>query len=73
VAQVLVDNGRAGAQVRDEDNLRDGLNLDSLDLALVVVRLEQALGIDPFRRRGGPVRTVGDLTEVYRRELELSA
>jgi hypothetical protein len=39
-------------------------------LALIVVRLEQTLCVDPFRRRRGPVRSVGDLISAYRRELE---
>jgi acyl carrier protein len=73
VAQVLADSGRPEVEVCDESALREQLGLDSLDLALVVVRLEQTLGIDPFRRRGTAVRTVGDLTAAYRHELELDA
>jgi acyl carrier protein len=70
LAQVLANHGRGSVEISDADTLREKLGLDSLDLALVVVRLEQALGVDPFRRRGGPVRNVGELIAAYERELD---
>lgn len=70
IRQVLADHGRVSGEIRDEDRLREQLALDSLDMALVVVRLEQALGVDPFRRRRGPVRNVGDLIAAYQAEME---
>jgi hypothetical protein len=46
------------------------LGLESLDWAVVVVRLEEETGADPFRRGvNRPLRTVGDLVEVYLEEL----
>jgi acyl carrier protein len=46
------------------------VGLDSLDLAQVVVLLEQQLGVDPFRKRGAAIRTFADLVRAYRTELE---
>ena len=70
----------AGVKERDRDRGRvvedfadgrglfaDGLGLDSLDFATVVVRLQQAVGVDPFQ--GGRVarlpRTIGELIALY--------
>lgn len=48
--------------------LDGSLGLDSLDFAEVVVRLETALGFDPFAERAVEnLRTVGDLAALYRR------
>jgi hypothetical protein len=49
------------------------LGLESLDWAVVVVRLEEETGADPFRRGvSRPLRTVADLVEVYAEELGAS-
>ncbi|MDD4889478.1 MAG: phosphopantetheine-binding protein [Phycisphaerae bacterium] len=69
IRQVLSDHGRIVAAVLDEQGLfADGVGLDSLDLATLVVRLEQATGRDPFR--SGECdrlpRTVGELVSIYR-------
>jgi acyl carrier protein len=47
------------------------LGLDSLDLAIVIERLEDALGVDPFTTgefAESPV-TLGDLIRMYERSL----
>jgi len=70
IQRVLEDSGRPVVGLRDDDLLFAKVGLDSLDLAQVVVALEQSLGIDPFRKRGISIRTFGDLVQAYRAELE---
>ena len=65
IVDVARDAGRDISEINDNDLLREKLGLDSLDLAVVVVRLEQRLGIDPFRIQHRSVRTVGDLISAY--------
>jgi acyl carrier protein len=45
--------------------LGGGLPLDSLDLAGLVVELENATGIDPFRSGFVNFRTAGELARLY--------
>ena len=49
--QVARDHGRRLAQLSDDLALID-TGLDSLGFAIVVTRLEQALGVDPFTANG---------------------
>ena len=72
IAEVARDAGREINQIEEGDLLRETLGLDSLDLAVVVVRLEQKLGIDPFRVRQRSLRTVGDLISAYEEILQTS-
>ena len=69
IAEVIADGGRPPNTIEDSQTLRQDLALDSLDLAVIVVRLEQKLDADPFRRRRRQVRTVGDLVDAYFEEL----
>ena len=70
IQRVLEYSGRLGVPLSDDDLLFVKVGLDSLDLAQVVVALEQTLGVDPFRKRGIPIRTFGDLVQAYQTELE---
>ncbi|MDA7950453.1 MAG: acyl carrier protein [Pirellulaceae bacterium] len=57
---------RLGA-VTPEQRLREIDGLESLDLAELVIRLEQSFGFDPFSRGvTTPLETVADLCKVYR-------
>jgi acyl carrier protein len=56
---------RALAKLLAKDQLRDDLELDSLDLAELTVRLQAKFGVDVFAKRN--LRTVGDVVE----ELEI--
>lgn len=49
----------------DTKLLGGGLPLDSLDLAGLVVELENATGIDPFRKGFVNFRTAGELARLY--------
>jgi acyl carrier protein len=70
IQHVLSNSGRAGLVLKDEDLLFGKIGLDSLDLAQVVVALEQELKVDPFRKSGSPIRTFGDLVRAYQTVLE---
>lgn len=48
-------------RLRVEDDLRQDLELDSLDLAELTVRLQAKFGVDVFARRN--LKTVGDVIE----------
>ena len=65
ISQVLKDSGRSVANIQETDALTGTLGLNSLDLAVVVVRLEQELGVDPFRDGQPMVATFGDLVALY--------
>ena len=45
--------------------LGGGLPIDSLDLAAIVVELEQATGFDPFKQGFVNFRTAGELARLY--------
>jgi acyl carrier protein len=70
IQQLLESTGRGRRSLEDDDLLFVEVGLDSLDLAQVVVALEQDLNVDPFRKSGSPIRTFGDLVRAYQKELE---
>ena len=65
ILQIVRDKGRSLEAVHDNDTLQGSLGLDSLDLAVLVVRVEQQLGFDPFRDGGGLVTTFAQLVDRY--------
>lgn len=69
INQILQQNGAQAVTFNSEDALVGTLGLDSMDLAVLVVELEQRLGLDPFREGQGAVRTVGELADVYEKAL----
>jgi acyl carrier protein len=73
INRVLVESGRPSRQLRADDTLTGTLALDSLDLAVLVVGLEQALGVDPFRQGAHPVRTYRELVELYTSTLDATS
>ena len=57
---VRANKGRAPLpEIRPEHRLREDCQLDSLDLAELTVRIEEASGVDVFA--DGVVRTVGEI------------
>ncbi len=69
IHQVIADSGRKVDQVSPDDPLREKLGLDSLDLAVVVVRMQQETGLDPFRRQRQSIHNVENLVRAYQEEL----
>ncbi|HUN94628.1 MAG TPA: acyl carrier protein [Bradyrhizobium sp.] len=65
--QVAVEQKRKLARLSDDLRLLDS-GLDSLGFALIVVRLEEALGFDPFDEESGEMKfpvTFGDFVKLY--------
>ena len=52
--------------VTPEARLREDISLDSLDLAELTVRIEEAFGVDVFA--DGIVRTIGEILEKLQRQ-----
>jgi acyl carrier protein len=65
INQVLADSGRPKKVFSDGDTITGTIGLDSLDLAVLVVTLEQKLGIDPFRDGARAVPTFREFVSVY--------
>jgi len=60
IVEVLSESGRdLPCEVKNETRLRSDLELDSLDLATLTVKLEAITGVDVFAK--GIVSTVGEL------------
>jgi acyl carrier protein len=69
--QVATEQRRKMARLSDDTKLVDS-GLDSLSFALIVARLEDALGVDPFDS-ADDVRfptTFGDFVKLYEKRLE---
>ncbi|HTQ40745.1 MAG TPA: acyl carrier protein [Pirellulales bacterium] len=73
IQHVLEGTSRPRRPFEDDDLLFAEVGLDSLDLAQVVVILEQELGVDPFRQCGTHIRTFSDLVRGYQAALEKRA
>jgi acyl carrier protein len=62
INEVLVESGREPVSaLRDDMHLRKDLGLDSLELAVLTVKIEAATGIDIFEN--GLVDTVGEVAK----------
>ncbi len=69
INRVLTDTGRGTREYNNDDTLTGTIGLDSLDLAVMVVGLEQSLGVDPFRTGAHPVQTFGELVALYEKTI----
>jgi sugar O-acyltransferase (sialic acid O-acetyltransferase NeuD family) len=70
---ILRDTGRETRAFANQDILMGNIGLDSLDLAVMTVSLEQRTGQDPFRSGRGAVRSFGELVAVYEDSLRETA
>lgn len=70
IQRVLRDSGREIPILDDNTSFGDSIRLSSLDFAVVVVFLEQTLGVDPFRAGARPVQTVGEFIQLYEHALQ---
>ena len=66
--RLLVERDRPPGVIEDSSRLGLDLGFESLDLALLVARLEVATGLDPFAEEVAitSIRTVGDVVSAYR-------
>ncbi len=65
IQRVWAESGRPVRPLTEHDTFTGSLQLDSLDLAVMVVALEEELGIDPFREGAAPVPTFGEMVKLY--------
>ncbi len=71
ITDVAVRQGKSLASLDDDLTLNDS-GLDSLCIAIIVARLDDQLGLDPFSRAGDgelPV-TIGDFVRFYEHAAE---
>ena len=69
IKKILTDSGRPTKELGDDDILTTNVGLDSLDLAVLVVSLEQQLAVDPFREGASAVPTFGALVALYEKHV----
>lgn len=75
VSELLEEEGSTGAEpLRDDDVLLES-GLDSLGFAVLVTRLEDDLGVDPFTEMDEPVypRTFGEFVALYEQAVPSAA
>jgi acyl carrier protein len=66
INRLLDQKGLPAVQLRESDRfLGEGVQMDSLDLAVLVTELEQLTKKDPFKDGFRNFRTVGELAHLY--------
>ena len=66
ISDLFVEEGKPVPKLRDDDILLES-GLDSLGFAVIVTRLEESLGYDPFTEMDEPVypQTLGEFVDIY--------
>lgn len=66
ITDLFAEDGKEAPALTDQDVLLES-GLDSLGFAVLVTRLEDSLGYDPFTEMDEPVypQTLGDFVEIY--------
>jgi len=67
------ETGESYPALEDSTSLRDGLNLDSLDMAGLVLHIESRFGIQVETELLENVTTVGDLLDVLEQKIAAKA
>lgn len=65
INEVLAENGHEAVKLARDTNILRDTPLDSMGLAIVVVRLEEKTSKDPFATGFISFRTVGELASLY--------
>jgi acyl carrier protein len=66
VSEILRDKGQSAPELGSATVLLGGgLGIDSLDLAVVVIRMGELAGKEPFENGFIDFRTIGDMAELY--------
>ena len=63
--EVLAENGHAPFPFQDDTAIFRETQIDSLALALVIVKIEERTGRDPFKSGFMGFTTVGELVRLY--------
>ena len=70
ISDRLKEKGFVGADLKAETTLLGGdLPLDSLDLATVLIEMQEQVGQDPFAGGFVEFRTIGELVNIYHKLL----
>ncbi|TFV76106.1 acyl carrier protein [Blastococcus sp. CT_GayMR19] len=66
ITDLFVEEGKPVPKLQDDDILLES-GLDSLGFAVIVTRLEESLGYDPFTVMDEPVypQTLGEFVDIY--------
>lgn len=65
IREVMVENQRAVTELKPETQILAETSLDSLDLAIVVVKMEIKTGKDPFKQGFIFFTTIQELAKLY--------
>ena len=70
IREVLIEKGLTPSNLSLETHLDAIKGIESLDWAVIVVRLEDSTGVDPFSQGlSRELRTANDLVEIYQSQL----
>ena len=72
IQKILSDKGVNIDAIDESTNLLADTEMDSLDLATLIVNLELIFEYDPFREGFKTFNTLGELTELYEGKNEIS-
>lgn len=64
------DTGNSFADIRNEDNLREGLGLDSVDLVSVISQIERRFHIRLTHEELEQLKTVGDVLTLLETKID---
>lgn len=65
IQEVMIENERPQSSLKPETCILAETSLDSLDLAIVIVKLEEKTGKDPFKQGFIPFSTIQELANLY--------
>lgn len=65
IREVMIENQRTLSELKPQTHILAETSLDSLDLAIVVVKLEEKTGKDPFKQGFIFFTTVQELAKLY--------
>ena len=65
INEVLRENGQPEMELEDDVNILNDTPLDSMGLAIVVTKIEEETGIDPFENGFILFQTVSELVALY--------
>ena len=65
INEVLIESGYQTAALNEGTRILQDTDLDSMGLAIVVVKLEELYGKDPFAEGFIEFQTVGELAKLY--------
>jgi acyl carrier protein len=62
INSILVDGGQPEVKITKESNLKDDIGLDSFELAMLTVQIEDKFGVDIFENSFP--QTISDIIEI---------